>query len=57
MDLLIQQALKSLEQIPEKYRETSFPLLLNHLLTSQRLLSRPVYKKEFYKLRIYQKKL
>jgi len=37
MDLLIQQSLKSLEQVPEKYRETAFPLLLNHVLTLERL--------------------
>lgn len=49
MDSLIQQALKSLEQIPEKYREATFPLLLNHLLTTQRLLNRPIYKKPFVK--------
>lgn len=36
MDQLIQQALKSLEQIPEQYRETSFPLLLQHVLTTER---------------------
>jgi len=46
MDFLIQQVLKSLETVPEKYRESAFPLLLNHVLTTERvILMHPVKKR------------
>jgi hypothetical protein len=38
MDNLIQQALKSLDQVPEEYRQSAFPLLLNHVLTKERII-------------------
>ena len=38
MDLLIQQVLKSLQTVPEQYRESAFPLLLNHVLTTERVI-------------------
>jgi len=37
MELTIQTVLKLLEPIPQDYRESAFPLLLNHALTMDRL--------------------
>ena len=38
MNPLIKQALESLELVPKEYRESAFPLLLNHLLTKERVI-------------------
>ena len=39
MELTIQTVLKLLEPIPQEYRESAFPLLLNHALTMDRWLT------------------
>jgi hypothetical protein len=49
MDSLIQEALKSLQQVPEQYRESAFPLLLNHLLTKERVILMHPLKKRLEK--------
>jgi hypothetical protein len=38
MEFLIKQALEALQSVPEKYQEIAFPLLLNHVLTKERVI-------------------
>lgn len=38
MESLIQTTLKLLDSLPIDYRESAFPLLLNHALTMERLI-------------------
>lgn len=39
LDQLINESLNQLEQVPEDFRKESYPIILNHVLTENRLTS------------------